>query len=147
MSIISAELGVSAAGLSLNSANVRRLAGIGSGGISFANFYGKTNVPPVNYTLTMGYESNSGMALYTSAGGYGTLTPSSAYRGVGITQMSSLGGTFAMQTGGNFLFTTLIIGGVTMDRSAASISNDGTSMSFQWNYGFVAGPYSMSLSS
>ena len=48
MSQIATELGIAQTGINLNQANVRALAGIGSGTISLSDFYGKAAAAPVS---------------------------------------------------------------------------------------------------
>lgn len=146
MAQVATELGVSGTGLNLNSANVRTLAGVASGPIGFSDLYGKANNPAVNYTISLTYDSVSDTYRCVSSGGYGSLTPGFVYKGVNIDQFISYAGTnFQMIVPNSFTFSRLIINGVVLDASVASVVAVGASTSYAWAAYFDAGPFAMSL--
>ena len=93
MAQIAAELGISAAGLSLGDSRCRALAGVPSGPISFSNFYGKSSFVP---GLT------GGGTLYDGSGDGGAQTTALSVNTDGsITVTSTSNGLFATRAWGS----------------------------------------------
>lgn len=148
LSMIAAELGIAATGLSLNDSRVRQLAGKPTGAISLADFYGKTVTPFTDYTISFSKDAGAGPTVVrcTSTGSFGSLTPGFSYRGIAIDNLYGSSSGFQLVFVGSSSFTQLTIGSEVLLRSAATFNAISGRESFSWPpNSIIGGPYAMRL--